>query len=135
MTDTNSKKQKVLIIDDDMFLLNMYSIKFIKSGFEVDTAKSGRDALSKIKEGAKPDVVLLDLVMPDMDGLELLENIRKENLLSEATIIILSNQSQPADFDRAKSLGVSGYIVKASTIPSEVVTEVVKIVDAKNTSK
>ncbi|MES2087844.1 MAG: response regulator [Patescibacteria group bacterium] len=122
------KKQKVLIIDDDEFLLNMYSMKFKKSGFEIDTAKSGSSALSKIKEGSNPDIVLLDLVMPDMDGLELLGTLRKEKLLPNASVIILSNQNQQTDVDRAKSLGVAGYIVKASSIPSEVVSEVERII-------
>lgn len=123
----DAKKKKVLIIDDDQFLLSMYAMKFKKSDFEVDTSTSGRDAINKIKEGNKPDVVLLDMVMPDMDGLEILGNIRKENLLPDASIIILSNQNQVNDMDRAKSLGAKGYIVKASSIPSEVVNEVMRI--------
>ena len=76
-----------------------------------------------------PDIILLDLVMPVMDGCELLQNIRKEKLVPNATVIILSNQNQASDIDRAKSLGVAGYIVKASSIPSEVVAEVVKVVN------
>ena len=122
-----SKKQKVLIIDDDRFLLNMYSIKFKKSGFDVEIAVGGEDALAKLREGSVPDIMLLDLVMPKMDGLELLETVRKEKLASQATVIILSNQNQPADIERAKSLGIASYIVKASSIPSEVVAEVIKV--------
>lgn len=125
------KNKKVLIVDDDRFLLNMYSIKFKKSGFEVETALSGLDVLRKLKDGYKPDIILLDLVMPVMDGCELLENIRKEKLVPDATVIILSNQNQQTDIDRAKNLGVSGYIVKASSIPSEVVAEVIRTVKNK----
>lgn len=125
------KNKKVLIVDDDRFLLNMYSIKFKKSGFEVDTALSGPDVLKKLKDGYKPDIILLDLVMPVMDGCELLENIRKEKLVPDAIVIILSNQNQQSDIDRAKNLGVAGYIVKASSIPSEVVAEVIRVVKAK----
>lgn len=125
-----SKNRRVLIIDDDHFLLNMYSIKFKKSGFNVDTAATGADALNKLRDGAKPDIILLDLVMPGMDGLEVLENIRKENLAAGADIIVLSNLNQPADFERAKSFGIAGYIVKANSIPSEVVEEVIKIADS-----
>ncbi|MBI2476464.1 MAG: response regulator [Candidatus Taylorbacteria bacterium] len=123
-----SKNKKVLIIDDDRFLLNMYSVKFHKSGFEVDTAISGQEALTKLREGASADIVLLDLVMPAMDGLELLANIRKEKLIPRAVVVVLSNQNQPADIERAKSLGIASYIVKASSIPSEVVEEVIKVV-------
>lgn len=129
MSDQLSNK-KVLLVDDDQFLLNMYSIKFKKSGFTVDTAVGSLDALTKLREGATPDILLLDVVMPVMDGLELLEHIRKEKLVPTATVIILSNQNQPADIERAKSLGIASYIVKASSIPSEVVAEVVKVINS-----
>lgn len=121
-------KRRVLIVDDDQFLLNMYSIKFQKSGFAVDTAVGGQDALNKLRDGVPPDIMLLDVVMPGMDGMELLENIRKEKLAPQATVIILSNQNQPADIERARALGIASYIVKASSIPSEVVNEVLKVV-------
>ncbi|KKT44860.1 MAG: Response regulator receiver protein [Parcubacteria group bacterium GW2011_GWA2_44_15] len=123
-----SKKQKVLIIDDDQFLLNMYSIKFKKSGFDVDVANSGLDALAKLRDGAEPDVILLDVVMPAMGGFEFLENFRKEKLAPKARVVVLSNQNQPADVEQSKNLGVDSYIVKASCIPSEVIDEVIKIV-------
>ena len=70
-------KHKILIIDDDEFLLDMYAVKFKEKGFEVDVACGGKEALDKIKEGISPEVVLLDVVMPGMDGFELLETIRK----------------------------------------------------------
>jgi CheY-like chemotaxis protein len=120
-------KSKVLIIDDDKFLLNMYSIKFSKNNFEVSSATSGEEALNKLKDGYNPDIILLDIVMPVMDGFEILENIKKNNLAPKASVIMLTNQGQLADIERAKSLGTSGYIIKATTIPSEVVEEVTKI--------
>lgn len=123
--------KKILIVDDDQFLLNMYSIKFKKFGFDVDTAAGGQEVLNKLRDGAAPDVLLLDLVMPSMDGLELLEHIRQEKFVPNATVIVLSNQNQPADIERAKNLGIASYIVKASSIPSEVVAEVMKIIGAK----
>ncbi len=125
MPDT--KKKTVLIIDDDRFLLNMYSVKLKSSGFNVDTVVSGLEALSKLREGVRPDVILLDMVMPSMDGLELLENFRKENFIGKSKIIVLSNQNQPGDIERAKTFGIASYIVKASSIPSDVVNEVLKI--------
>ena len=87
-------KRKILIIDDDVFLLDMYATKFKEKGFEVEIAQSGKEALDKIKEGISPEVVLLDVVMPGMDGFELLEIIRKENLIPAGKIIILSNQAK-----------------------------------------
>ncbi len=129
------KKNKILIVDDDHFLLNMYALKFKSSGFDVNTANEGTDALRKLKEGLVPDVVMLDMVMPGMDGLEILAQIRKENLVPKAHVIILSNQSQSSDIEQAKKLGISGYIVKATTIPSEVVTEVEHLLEGKPLTK
>ena len=121
------KNLKILIVDDDTFLLNMYSVKFTKNNFEVTTSVNSQDVLEKLKNGYVPDIILLDIVMPGMDGLQLLEKIRKENLLPNATTIMLTNQSDTGDIDRAKSLGINGYIVKATTIPSEVISEVNEI--------
>lgn len=121
------KKYKVFIIDDDQFLLNMYSLKFTKLGFLVDTATGGEDALAKLRAEMNPDVILLDVVMPGMDGLELLSNIKEEKLATSASVIILSNQGQSAEIEKAKKIGISGYIVKATCIPSEVVAEVQEI--------
>lgn len=122
---------KVLIIDDDRFLLDMYSIKFKEHGLEVNTSFGGEDALKKIREGYVPDIVLLDLVMPGMDGFGFLDAVRKDNLIPKAVLIILSNQGQPSEIEKAKERRVDGYIVKASTIPSEVLAEVMKIAREK----
>jgi PleD family two-component response regulator len=127
---TEEKKYKVLIVDDDEFLLNMYSVKFAKSGLEVHTATTAETAIGKLKEGFKPDALIVDIVMPGMDGFELLKKVREENLAKEAALIVLTNQGQTADIDRARELGVVGYIVKASTIPSEVLTEVLRCLKA-----
>ncbi|HEY4478878.1 MAG TPA: response regulator [Candidatus Paceibacterota bacterium] len=118
------EKKKIYIVDDDEVLLNMYTIKFRSAGFDVEVSKDSLYALEKLRAGLTPDVLLLDVVMPGTDGIELLENIRKEGLVSNAVVLILSNQSAPEDIERAKNLKVDGFIVKATTIPSEVVIEV-----------
>lgn len=122
---------KILIVDDDKFLLNMYSIKFQKEKFEVTVASDGQEALKKLQDGFVPDAIVLDIVMPVMDGLEFLEKMRGENLAKDATLLILSNQGQSSDIEKAKRLGIDGYIVKATTIPSEVVTEVLRMLANK----
>ncbi len=116
--------KKILIIDDDSFLLDMYALKFKQAGFEVDTALGSTTALEKLKNGEQPNVILLDLVMPVIDGFELLEKIRDEKLAVDAKKIVLSNRGQSSDVDRAKELGAIGYIIKASCTPSEVITKV-----------
>ena len=105
----------------------MYSIKFSKNNFEVNSATSGEEAMNKIKEGYNPDIILLDIVMPGMDGFEILDKIKKNNIAPDAMIIMLTNQGQLADIEKAQSFGINGYIIKATTIPSEVVTEVERI--------
>ena len=127
----NPTPQKLLIIDDDQFLLNMYSLKFKNSGFEVDTANSAPNALQKLRDGFVPTVMLCDLVMPGMDGIEFIKRAKEESLALTAAIVVLTNQNQSAEIERAKELGVDGYIVKASTIPSEVVEEVKAILSKK----
>lgn len=114
---------KVLIVDDDEFLLEMYCIKFKESGFLVETAQNGEEALQKAKE-VTPDVILLDVVMPKMDGFDVLRNLRKENIASNAIVLVLTNLGQKDDFDRGMKLGATDYIVKAHYTPSEVVKKV-----------
>ncbi|MEI6191038.1 MAG: response regulator [bacterium] len=120
-------KTKILIVDDDKFLLNMYSIKFSKNDYEVNAASSGEEVFSKIKEVYNPDIILLDIIMPGMDGFGVLERIKKENLVPNSLIIMLTNQGQLSDIEKAKDFGVNGYIIKATSIPSEVVEEVNRI--------
>lgn len=125
------KKIGILIVDDDKFLLDMYAMKFEENGFDVETALSGVDALTLLESGKKPDLILLDVVMPGVDGLEVLTTIKQKKLAEGATIVILSNLGQKEDVEKGLSLGANGYIVKASTTPSEVVTRVKEIL-AKN---
>ncbi len=122
-----NKIHKVLIVDDDKFLLDMYCMKFKKNGFEVSGMSGGNEAIEAIRGGFAPDILMTDLVMPTMNGFEFLETIQKEKLAPKAVIIVLTNQGQASDIDKAKKIGVDGYIVKASTIPSEVVEQVKKI--------
>lgn len=128
MTETQ-KNLKILLVDDDRFLLDMYLLKFKKSGLEIDTASNGISALEKIKASSDYDMVLMDIIMPGMDGLELLKKIRDEKLLPKAVVIMLTNQAD--DEDKARALGVDGYIIKATMIPSEVVEKVLSIYQNK----
>ena len=128
---TDSTKKKVLLVDDDSFLLNMYLLKFEKGNFEVTPAASGQEALNKIKEGLKPDIIVCDVIMPGIDGIQLLEMIKDQKLAEGAKRVVLSNQGDTSDVERAKKVGVDGYIVKATSIPSEVVKLVQEILDKK----
>ncbi|HEV7702066.1 MAG TPA: response regulator [Candidatus Paceibacterota bacterium] len=117
-------KKKILIVDDDNFLLDMYALKFSQSNFEVYTAPGSLEAIEKLKGGLVPDLILMDIIMPEMDGFEMLEKINKENLSKNSIKIVLSNKSEQQDVDRGNALGVSGYIVKANSTPREVIEQV-----------
>lgn len=120
-------KKKVILVDDDSLILNMYSMKFEKEGMEVESFTSGEEFLERVKQGGKIDLLIMDLVMPGVSGFDVLEQVRKGNLAPGAKLIVLSNQNEPQDIDHAKSLGVDLYLVKATTIPSEVVSQAIKI--------
>lgn len=122
------KKQKIFLIDDDNFLLDMYAVKFKASGFEVEIASEGEVALARLKGGYSPDIILLDVVMPKIDGFEFLEFLRKEKLAVGSKIIILSNLGQKDDIEKAKRFNVDDYIIKASFTPSEIVQKVKEII-------
>ena len=128
-------KRKILIVDDDTFLLDMYAFKFSQHNFEVYTASGGLQVIEKLKDKLNPDIILMDIIMPDMDGFEMLEKINKDNLSPSSTKIILTNKSQQSDIDRGNNLGASGYIVKASSTPAEVINQVVEILSKKTVVK
>jgi DNA-binding response OmpR family regulator len=125
------KKHSVLIIDDDAFLLDMYALKFTQKEFDVTTAGGTAEALEKLHGGLAPETIVVDLVMPGMDGFEFLEQVKKDSLAPQAFIIILSNLGQQEDIDRGLSLGASGYIIKASATPSEVVAKVLETIEKR----
>lgn len=129
--DVMEEKKKILLVDDDKFLVDMYTVKFREANFDIVPAFSGEEALDKLKDGVKPDVVLMDMIMPGMSGLDFLSTVKQNNLASNASFIFLSNQGQKTDIEEAKKLGVDGYIVKANTIPSEVLEQVIEIIKRK----
>jgi two-component system chemotaxis response regulator CheY len=126
------KAYTALLVDDDKFLLGMYQKKFDKFGLKAEMCVSPQEALTKLRGGAKYDILVLDIIMPGMDGIELLKTIRAEKLADSSIVVMLTNESASSRIEDAKSLGVAGYIVKATSIPSEVVEEIIKIADSKS---
>lgn len=121
---------RVYLVDDDRFLLDLYAVKFKNAGHDASVFSGGEELLAALRKkgAAAPDAILLDLIMPGMGGFEVLEAIRKENLAKGTKIIILSNQGQDSDIEKAKQLSVDGYIIKASAIPSEVLAETLRTI-------
>lgn len=111
----------------------MYTLKFKEQGFDVESSFSGEDALRKLRDGFSPDVILFDIVMPGVDGIEFLDMLKNEKLAKDSLLIALSNQGEDRDIEKAKEHGADEYIVKANSVPSEVL-EVVSGVIEKNLS-
>ncbi len=122
---------KILLVDDDAFLRDMYAMKFGELGHTIDAADTGESAIAKLTGGTY-DVILMDMIMPGMNGIELLKQIKSAKIGGAPACIMLSNQSEEADIRASLDAGASGYIVKAKLIPSEVVAEVLRIVSTNN---
>lgn len=129
--DTPAKKYRLYLVDDDRFLLDMYAVKFKAAEHEVTAFSGGEEVLKALREQPAPDALLLDIVMPEIDGFDVLETIHKEGLVPSTRLIVLSNQGQDSDIEKAKALGADGYIIKASAIPSEVYAETIRIIERK----
>ncbi len=123
--------KRILLVDDDAFLRDMYATKFTQSGYEVDVAESPATALRKVESGPEFDVILLDMIMPGMTGAELISNIKERFPEINSKCIVLSNQGQDEDIKEATDAGAIGYIVKAEMVPSAVVKRVVEIASKK----
>jgi len=125
------EKRKILIVDDDSFLLDMYALKFSQNNFEVYTALDGLQVIEKLKNGLTPDIILMDIIMPEMDGFEMLTKINNEKLSEASVKIVLSNKNEQSDVEQGASLGVAGYIIKASSTPAEVIDQVIDMFNKK----
>lgn len=118
-----NKSKKILIVEDDDMLREMYKIKLTDENFNIDVAKDGNEGLMKIKE-FQPDLVLLDLIMPRKNGFELLEEVSRDKGIKGIPIIVLSNLGQQADINLAKSLGAKDYVIKSNILLNDLVEKI-----------
>lgn len=125
-TDNIDKTGKglIVLVDDDSFLLGMYTLKFRKNGYEVMGFTDPQECVEKLQEGLKPDAIIFDVVMPGIDGWTFVGKIKDQALAPQSVFVVLSNQGQEADVTKSKELKVDGYIIKALMTPSEVVHKV-----------
>lgn len=117
---------KVLVIDDDKFIRLVYESKLKKEGFIVSSAQDGEEGFEKISK-EKPDLVLLDMILPKKNGFAILEEMGSDAKLKKIPVIVFSALSQPSDIDRALKLGAKRYLPKDEYSPTEIVNEVKKI--------
>lgn len=123
---------KILIIEDDELLLAVLESKLNKEGYDVISARDGEEGLQKIKQES-PDLVLLDIIMPKMNGLEVMKKVQEDKSLAPPPIIVISNSGQPVELDEARKLGATDWLVKAAFDPGEVLEKVKKVL--KETTK
>jgi len=122
--------KNILLVEDDPFLVDIYSTKLKEVGFSVQVVIDGKGVLKKIKEkGNMPDLVLLDIVLPNFNGWEILRKIRRDDELKTLKVVILSNLGEKQEIEKGLKLGATRYLVKAHYTPSEVVEEVKKILN------
>ncbi len=118
-------KPKILLIEDEEMLANMYEVKFGNEGFELHKAPDGAQGL-ELAKSVKPDFILLDIIMPKMDGFSVLKSLKGDSTTKDIPVILLTNLGQDEDIERGKQLGAVGYLVKANITPAEVVDAVKK---------
>ncbi|HWO07625.1 MAG TPA: response regulator [Candidatus Paceibacterota bacterium] len=117
----NDRKPKALFIDDEKLLLELYSIKFAKNGYDVVVTPTAEKALTLLTEGYRPDVILFDITMPEMSGYEFLEKLNGIKLPRRCLKIALTNEAQDGEKARTIELGADAHLVKAEYTPAELV--------------
>lgn len=121
---------RIYLTDDDRFLVDLYALKFKSTGHDVTSFGGGEELIAALRKGGeRPDAILLDIIMPGLDGFDTLDAIRKEGFAKDVPIIMLTNQGNESDVEKARARNVAGYIIKASAIPSEVVSETEHIIE------
>lgn len=123
----STEKKKIMVVEDDAFVMDIYETKLSQEGFEVISAPNGLEAVKKLeKEENVPDLMILDILMPYMDGLEVLRKIKKDPRLKDIPVILLTNLSQKEEVEEGLSLGANDYLIKSHFTPSEVMEKVSK---------
>jgi len=115
--------KKILLVEDDAFVSDIYQTKLAHEGFEVIVSRNGLEAVKKLEE-LVPDLILLDIIMPYMDGIEVLKKIKSNEALKEIPVILLTNLSEKEKIDEALGIGANDYLIKSHFTPSEVVGKI-----------
>lgn len=127
-----NQAKRILIVEDESFLSNLLRVSLEKEGFKVFQIFNGKDVSKELIVENKIDLILLDLILPDKNGFEIIEEIKRDPFLSKIPIIILSNLGQEEDILKAKKLGVEDYFVKAKESPQSIVEKIKKILKVDN---
>lgn len=125
-----NKKIHILLVEDDIFLANIYKTKFDMEGFKVSVSENGEEGLSDAKK-KKPDIILLDILLPKMDGFTVLQKLKSDESVKEIPVILLTNLGQKDDVSKGLEMGAVDYLIKAHFKPSEVASKVREILKIK----
>lgn len=117
-------KRKILIVEDDIFIRDIYKVRFEQEGFEVILAENGLVALEKLQQGANPEIILLDIIMPGMDGVGVLKKLKENEQWKDLPVVMLTNISEKDKVNEAIELGIKDYLIKSHFTPSEVVQKI-----------
>ena len=117
------KATKVLLIEDDKMILDMYTLKFSQEGYDVIQAENGKDGLDSAKKN-EPDVILLDIILPQMDGFTVLKLLKEDAKLKKIPVVLLTNLGQDGDVKKGLELGAKDYLIKANFTPAQVLDKV-----------
>lgn len=117
--------KRILIVEDEEIILGLLQKKLIQEGYEVSVARNGEEGLKAIRK-IKPDLILLDIVMPKIGGFEVMEVIQRDKELRRIPVIVISNSGQPVELDRAQKLGAKDWLIKTEFDPREVVDKIKK---------
>lgn len=123
MEGSNIPKKKILVVDDDLPLQEMYKERLELAGYDVAAASDGQEAIEKARE-YRPDIILLDVMMPRANGFDVLETLRREESTSHIPVLMLTALVQESARERAKEAGAQGYIIKSETMPGEVIKKI-----------
>ena len=117
--------KKILLIEDEEIMIGLLQKKLTNEGYEVSVARDGEEGLKAMRE-VRPDLVLLDIIMPKMGGFEVMEGMQKDKTLAKIPVIVISNSGQPVELDKAQKLGAKDWLIKTEFDPQEVLNKVVK---------
>lgn len=125
-----NKEYKIMIIEDDVFVMDIYQTKLTQEGFQLISAMNGVEAMKKLATET-PDLILLDIIMPYMGGLEVLAEIKKDERINKIPVIMLTNLSQKEEVNTAMDLGANDFLIKSHFTPSEVLEKINIILEKK----
>jgi len=123
-TEQSQKQRKILLAEDDLFIRELYERAMIKFGYNIVAAEDGEQAISFIKSVTGLDLILLDVMMPKMDGLSVLKKLRDEKVIISAPVIMLTNLGEESVIRETKDLGVVGYLVKMNFTPKQLIEKI-----------